>query len=133
MATIEPLAGRPRMVASMPRWRRAAMAAAIVLAALAAGYGLRGLRPAGPVPARAAPMTMSIDGLSGVVLVKHDAGPTWEEMRSGRETLFVGDTLVCLEDASLVLRLPDDSRVALAAGGRLTLSHQNGGLELACA
>lgn len=126
-------AGQRAARRSTRRWRAAAASVLVLLVASMSGFALRGPKVDKRDLAEGRPAAIRIDQVQGTVLVKHESGSTWEEVHADRSRLFVGDTLLCSKDASLTLKLADNSRVVLTSNSRLTLAHENGGLELALA
>jgi ferric-dicitrate binding protein FerR (iron transport regulator) len=112
--------------------QRCILAAAGVLL-LIGGFAISGMHFRDRGLLQGLPTAMSVRQVEGAALVKHEGSSTWEEIGGNGAQLFVGDTLLCSSGASLLLGLPDNSRVALAANSRLTLAHENGGLELSLA
>jgi ferric-dicitrate binding protein FerR (iron transport regulator) len=124
-------AGQAAMRRSRRRWRIAAIGA--LAAALVSGYAVHGSRFSGNLLAQRTPAAVEIVRQDGPALVKHEGASTWEEIQEDCPKLFVGDTLLSMHGSSLTLGLPDKSTIVLAGNSRLTLAHENGGMELALA
>jgi ferric-dicitrate binding protein FerR (iron transport regulator) len=124
-------AGQTTMRRSRRRWRIAAVG--VLMVALVSGYAVHGSRFGENLLARHTPAAVEIVRQDGPALVKHEGASTWEEIQEDCPKLFVGDTLLCMHGSLLTLGLPDKSTIVLAGNSRLTLAHENGGMELALA
>jgi hypothetical protein len=115
-------------------WRGAGWRIAGAGALLAIGFGLGlWLNQAGLLRSAHALLSprvaMEVATFEGTVLVKHLGSELWQPMRTN-SPIHLGDTFHCAAKSGLVLRMPDQSVLALRQNSLLVLRHFQGGTQL---